>query len=318
MRPDMAKVVTEAPRYGHANKSKKFGGRFSRNEVDAINTLLWRGQFSSVPDPEADMYGLPEEDTLVDEDFGKAGMIGWSSGRNENSKSFSDVLGPLRGYLRKQVGRPWDDVWSELSANLDKRSITGQHIFSHIKWEVQTNCWLGVSGTIYEAPRYGNSRPVEGLYVHPHTGILCNAKKLRRYRANTKLVEFQRRLETFETPSGVSLRPFIVNVVDYRSPRYRRNESEVNLLRFRIQDDYTLWEHREDLGKRPRSKTSNWFIHRFRDVPSRVVFDSHPTADNPDRQVRRIIPAHKAKISTKQASKKEIQAAIKLLEVVPF
>ena len=27
-----------------------------------------------------------------------------------NAKEFSDVLGPLRRYLRKQVGRPWDKV----------------------------------------------------------------------------------------------------------------------------------------------------------------------------------------------------------------
>ena len=34
------------------------------------------------------------------------------------------MLGPLRRYLRKQVGRPWDKVWSEITVTLDSRSLT--------------------------------------------------------------------------------------------------------------------------------------------------------------------------------------------------
>jgi hypothetical protein len=54
-----------------------------------------------------------------------------------NWKEFSDLLGPLRRYLRKQVGRPWDKLWSEITQTLDSRSLTGQHIFDHIRWEVE-------------------------------------------------------------------------------------------------------------------------------------------------------------------------------------
>src|SRR5689334_16742725 len=35
------------------------------------------------------------------------------------AKEFSDVLAPLKGYLRRNVGRPWDKVYSELRQGLD-------------------------------------------------------------------------------------------------------------------------------------------------------------------------------------------------------
>jgi hypothetical protein len=60
-----------------------------------------------------------------------------------NAKEFSDVLGPLRRYLRKQAGRPWDKVWSEIATTLDSRSLTGQHIFDHIRRELMDAVFVG-------------------------------------------------------------------------------------------------------------------------------------------------------------------------------
>lgn len=169
MRPDMAKVVTESPRWGHANRSKKFGRRLNATEIDEARFALWDDEHAH----ETGFHG--------DFDSGPTGKVAWSSGRNKDCKQFSDLLGPLRGYLRKQVGRPWDKVWSELSAHLDKRSITGQHIFDHIRMEVEQHCWMGVSGTVYARGRYRTpDHPVDGLYVHPFTHLLCYAKRQRR------------------------------------------------------------------------------------------------------------------------------------------
>jgi hypothetical protein len=39
--------------------------------------------------------------------------------------SLNENLTPLRGYLRAQFGRPWDKVFSEICANIDRRSIRG-------------------------------------------------------------------------------------------------------------------------------------------------------------------------------------------------
>ncbi|MCB9599708.1 MAG: hypothetical protein H6722_05235 [Sandaracinus sp.] len=52
-------------------------------------------------------------------------------------KGFYDKLAPVERWLRAQVGRPWDDVRSEIAARFDVRSLAGQHIvFDHLLPEV--------------------------------------------------------------------------------------------------------------------------------------------------------------------------------------
>jgi hypothetical protein len=135
MRSDMAKVVTERPRRGHGNPSKKWGRRLRKSEYDAEDHGSSRAPIA------------------------RRHQYGW------NSKEFSDLLGPLRRYLHKQVARPWDKVWSEITRNLDSRSLSGQHIFDHIQWEVEQHAWLGPDGTLHRN-RWSGLLPVSGLYVH--------------------------------------------------------------------------------------------------------------------------------------------------------
>jgi hypothetical protein len=142
MRNDMAKVVTERPRRGHGNPGKKWGRRLRKNEYDAEDHGPSRAPIA------------------------RHHQYGW------NAKEFSDLLGPLRRYLRKQVGRPWDKVWSEITRNLDSRSLSGQHIFDHIGWEVEQHVWLSSGGSLYHN-RWSGVLPVSGLYVHPTTRLLC-------------------------------------------------------------------------------------------------------------------------------------------------
>src|SRR5260370_26467608 len=150
MRKDMAKVVTEAPRRGHGNPSSKWGRRLTKDEYDLDDHGATRAPIS------------PRR------------QYGWKA------KEFSDVLGPLRRYLRRQVGRPWDKVWSDISKTLDSRSLTGQHIFDHIRWEVDQDAWIGDDGRLYHKRRWGLIAPVNGLYVHPATGILSYKPEPRR------------------------------------------------------------------------------------------------------------------------------------------
>lgn len=150
MRPDMAKVVTERERVRSSARNKKHGGRVHRH-------------------------------VYLDEDAdGGPTFIPWSRRRNPNPKSFTDHLNPLLGWLRKQVNRPWNKVWSEICEHMDSRSLTGRHIIQHIHWEVERNCFEE-GRVVYVNPRwaYGVIRPVEGLYVHPRTGLLRYAPKRR-------------------------------------------------------------------------------------------------------------------------------------------
>lgn len=139
----MAKVVTERPRHGHANKSKKTALRSRRYES------------------EDQLDDLPKRVSS-----GRHRQHGW------DAKEFSDLIGPLKRFLRSQVGKNWDKVYAELSQSLDKRSLTGRHIWQHVWMEVERDCSIGEDQKIYPNPKYGCHFPIHGLYIHPKTGIL--------------------------------------------------------------------------------------------------------------------------------------------------
>jgi hypothetical protein len=156
MRSDMKKVVVERPRWGSRLRNRKFGAK---------------------------LRYVPDHD--YDEQPKKArGFESYEHG----GKRFTDVLGPLYRYLDKNVGRPWDKVYSEMCASLDKRKVTGQHIFDHLKHMVERECHVGDDGKVrYNQYRHGYfgqqpEQEVSGYYVHPRTGLLCLAKRRETYR----------------------------------------------------------------------------------------------------------------------------------------
>lgn len=144
MRADMNKVVVERERHGSTRRSRKWGQRLA---------------FA----PEADYDDQPKFASSA-----RGRQYGY------DHKSFTDVLGPLKGFLRSNIGRPWDKVFSELRQGLDIRKVTGRHIFDHLEWMVETDCWIGTDRKVYAHPR---GREVTGFYVHPKTGILCFSEK---------------------------------------------------------------------------------------------------------------------------------------------
>ena len=154
MRPDLAKLTTEHERVGSSNPSLKHGGRVR-----------------IVHDPDHD---YPDE----------YGGFRPSSRRRypyPMDKEFTDVLSPLRGTLRKNLGRPWDKIYSEFCKVLDRRSISGYHIWTHLMDMVSTKAYRGADGHFYEIPSYyGVARRVRGFYVHPTTGILCHVDRKRK------------------------------------------------------------------------------------------------------------------------------------------
>jgi hypothetical protein len=148
MREDLAKCTTERPRSGGswaACYKLKFGGKVR------VST-----------DPE-DSY---------DDEFG--GFKSSARRRHFEYKQFTDRLGALRGNIRKAVGRPWNDVFSEFSRILDRRSVSGHHIWSHMMWEVEPRTFM-VGSEVWCRTMDGNECPVSGFYVHPLTGILEEA-----------------------------------------------------------------------------------------------------------------------------------------------
>ena len=156
MRDDMAKVVTERPRRGHGNKSKKTTGLPIRRY-----------------DPDAD-YDEPVRLPIA-----RRRQYGW------DAKDFSDLINPLKRYLRSCIGKPWRKVHSDLSQKLDRRSISGSHIWDHVMWEVETDCFIGPDRLAYSnrRPRRRGEQPIVGLYVHPRTGLIREQRLRTRVRS---------------------------------------------------------------------------------------------------------------------------------------
>ena len=251
MRHDMAKVVTERPRRGHGNPSKKWGLRLRAHDYDADDHGPARARIA------------------------RGHQYGW------DAKEFSDLLGPLRRYLHTQVGRPWDKVWSDITSNLDNRSLSGRHIIGHILWDVERNTWLGRDGRVYHR-RWSDTVPVSGFYVHPRTRLLCYVREWWRGHRGGPLVKARAALRTFgiDAPSAADIR------------------------RYRV-DDRRVWERRD----------GGWFIHTYRLVPEQVV---RVITRSDGRNVSVSRPAHYERAATKQASRKEIRNARELLESDPL
>ena len=98
--------------------------------------------------------------------------------RRDGTKHLNEHLGPLRRWLLAQVGRRWDDVYSELRARISPRNAVQMHIWQHAADYVERQVVL--RGQIPHHPtrvryRDGTTRldarrcPV---YVCPRTGML--------------------------------------------------------------------------------------------------------------------------------------------------
>jgi hypothetical protein len=151
MRSDMAKCTTERERAGGYGKFK-YGGRVRIH-----------------PDPDHD---------YPNEFGGFRSSARYRHTRNKTHyKEFTDVISPLRGAIRKNLGRKWDAVFSEFCRVLDRRSLSGYHIWTHLMQEVQTYTFLEKDVVMEQAPYSSTCRVVDGFYVHPVTGILCHAQR---------------------------------------------------------------------------------------------------------------------------------------------
>ncbi|MGJ7495145.1 hypothetical protein ACSFA8_08720 [Variovorax sp. RT4R15] len=138
MREDMYKVIVERPRRGGGVQGD---GRQWRNSRDRGSHLGMTQGYR----------------------FGK--------GLNEN-------LAPLRRWLHQQVHRPWDKVYAELCAGIDRRNTVQAHIYQHLDDFVdRAATWVDGQVMVREWWRGTRRVPLHEasyveLFVHPLTGIL--------------------------------------------------------------------------------------------------------------------------------------------------
>ena len=107
MRDDMDKVLVERPRYGG-------GIRYPRGSEKGFRRV--------------DMEHVPRREGM---------KRPWL--RTSSPKHLNENLAPLRRYLRSNVGRPWDKVFSEMSQHMRLDSAVQLHIWQHVQWYICFN-----------------------------------------------------------------------------------------------------------------------------------------------------------------------------------
>jgi hypothetical protein len=142
MREDMSRVIVERPRLGGGH------GRKGR--------------------------ALPLEDLPSKEGIRRPHR------RGHNYKSLNENLAPLRRYLERQVGRPWNKVYSEISRQLRTDNPVQQHVRDHLKDFVAIKPrripypLYRADGSIAQPDRLWH----EPLYVDPIDGLLKRTDRL--------------------------------------------------------------------------------------------------------------------------------------------
>ncbi|MDI3290274.1 hypothetical protein [Polyangium sp. 15x6] len=157
MRKDMFEIIIERPRYDWGRGRGAGKGRYATRM-------------------KADLEASPLKEGIK--------YRGRTRDLNEN-------LAPLRRFLERRVGRPWDAVWSEIRASLSPKSAVQKHVFDHVLQYVERNPIL-IDGIPHapagNGPRRDDFLPLPGygrwksFYVCPRTGLLCDASQAHRRR----------------------------------------------------------------------------------------------------------------------------------------
>jgi hypothetical protein len=166
MRSDMSKVIVERPRLRHPLKN---GSAYPRGHLKN----RWQPNLEDAPRIES-MGGTYAEKWL-----------------NEN-------LQPLVRFLRSRVGRRWDDVHSEIAAQISCKSAVQKHVLDHLRDYVVQN--VRIVGSTVQYIRYRGYQPLESVgmrfrfYVDPQTRKLCLAPVASRKRRKKDAVDPDRRV----------------------------------------------------------------------------------------------------------------------------
>jgi hypothetical protein len=109
---------------------------------------------------------MDDEDVPTRISMSRRRQFGW------DGKELGDRTNPLESYLEKNCGRQWNDVYSEICAVNDSRTIRGYHLRTHV--------WNSVVPNNYDV---GHRRRYGPFFVAPDGTLQMEAPYQRRKRS---------------------------------------------------------------------------------------------------------------------------------------
>ena len=113
-------------------------------------------------------------------------------------KGQRDLLGPLRRWLQAQVGRPWNDVYSEACAVIHPHNYVRVHVKTHLLQYVERNTFMHNGEVCVLSHWPAGIQPITAerlgrsvFYVHPESGRLQELRPLSRRQWRMARIEKQ-------------------------------------------------------------------------------------------------------------------------------
>lgn len=123
----------------------------------------------------------------------------------------------MRRFLRSRLGKPWNDVYSEICQNADCRSYNGYELRNWLDYLVDQNCKM-IDGVVYDdRGEVAIENHWRTFYVHPETGILEESQGSRRWRPQApKQTIYELDEQLYHKHFGIWYRVTMKNVPVYR------------------------------------------------------------------------------------------------------
>lgn len=184
MRKDLNKVIVERQRIGSKNGFKSY----RRAKVHSVKVDLVDGD-----------AGQPSQEGMT---------ARYNVGFGDYRKQLNENLNPLKGVVRKAVGRPWDKFYSELCQSFNMRSVVNHHILEHLEDFVNyKRVFVGADGNLVVGSRWSLSfEPLAEssteLYVDPRDGII---KRNKHFKTRNQLTREYRAKKSAQSTTRIVL-----------------------------------------------------------------------------------------------------------------
>jgi hypothetical protein len=125
-----------------------------------------QGRWNPGPDKHGRRAGLPDELLPKIEGIKRP---------HSHRKASGYLFDPLERWLRSKVGRPWNDVYSEVCAVIKPDSLIRTQVKKHFLQLVERDAFM-CDGEVFVLGPCRSTVPIaslrNGFYVHPETGLL--------------------------------------------------------------------------------------------------------------------------------------------------